>query len=108
MRLVAMTLAFALALQSLGFAPAPMPRTRREAPPPSRERLLAECRRRLDELGVRWRLEDRNGRRMVRFSVQHPNGGGMSGADSVDGDLADTLRDLIKLVEAFFRNPKRF
>ena len=94
-----------LALSSLAFAPAPLPRTHRDGAQQRRQRLLSECRRRLDELGVKWRLEDRGGRPMLRFSVMHPNGRtGMGGADSVDGDLADTLRDLVKSVEAFFRN----
>ena len=98
-----------LALSALAFAPAPLPRPDRETPARKRERRLAECRRRLDELGVRWHLADREGRRAVRFSVLHPNGGGISGKIEVDGgDLVQILRAVIEQVESFFRNPDLF
>src|SRR5262245_10960455 len=45
-----------LALSSLAFAPAPLPRPDREAASQKRQRELAALARRLDELGVRWRV----------------------------------------------------
>jgi hypothetical protein len=95
-------LTLALALPSLAFAPAPFPkaeRPARESEQTRQERLLYECRRRLDELGVRWRLE----RRSVVFNVQHPNGGGgMGGSYGVyDGDVARTLRMVVVGVEEY-------
>jgi hypothetical protein len=99
MRLVLLTLAFAVL--SLGFAPAPFPkaeRPERESEQTRRSRLLRECQRRLDELGVRWRLE----RSSVVFSVRHPSGGGMGGSYGVDdGDVAGTLRRVVARVEEY-------
>ena len=98
-----------LALCSLAFAPAPLPRPDRGAPARKRERSLAECRRRLDELGVQWRLEDRGGGwRMVCFSVRHPRGrtARSSGRWVSRGDLLAALRAVIADVEAFFQDPQ--
>jgi hypothetical protein len=100
MRRIALPLAFALL--SLGFAPAPFPkaaRPARESEQRKQDRLLRECRRRLDELGVRWRLE----RHSVVFSVRHPSGGGgMGGSYGVDdGDVAGTLRRVVARVEGY-------
>jgi hypothetical protein len=98
-----------LALSSLAFAPAPLPRRDREAPHKRQERLLAECVRRLDELGVKWQAEDRDGRRSVRFTVAHPSGNsGMGGDFTVHGgDLPGALRRVIRSVEAFLKHPNR-
>ena len=86
-----------LAVSSLAFAPAPLPRPDRETPAQKRERRLAECRRRLDELGVTWRLEVRGGRPMLRYSISHPNAGGrISSIVWAEGDLADELRNLVE------------
>jgi hypothetical protein len=107
MRLLTLT----LTLLSLAFAPAPFPkaaRQPRESEQARRDRLLHECRRRLDELAVKWRLE----RQSVIFTVQHPSGGGgMGGTWGVrDGDLAVTLRRIIDRVEQYLGlapGPKR-
>src|SRR5262245_58977280 len=92
-----------LALSSLAFAPAPLPRQGREARWRSQERLVAECRRRLDELGVRWRLERGDGWRSVRYAVAHPSGGSsIGGVFYVDGgDLAAALRAVISEAEVY-------
>jgi hypothetical protein len=82
-------------------APAPFPKAERrprESEQAKRDRLLHECKRRLDELGVKWRLE----RQSVIFNVQHPNGGGMGGSWGVqNGDLTGTLRRVVARVEQF-------
>jgi hypothetical protein len=105
MRRIVLTLL--LALLSLGFAPAPFPKAER---PPAREseqarrdRLLYECRQRLHELGVEWRVEERGDRRSVRFSVRHPGGKGTLGGDwgVSGGDLTRTLRQVVVRVEEF-------
>jgi len=59
MRQTAVTLL--LAAPSLAFAPAPFPKTERPAERKSEAAQLRECLRRLDELGVSWRFEVRNG-----------------------------------------------
>jgi hypothetical protein len=105
MRLVAMTLAFALL--SLAFAPAPFPKAERQGESEQRkqERLLRECRRRLDELGVKWRLQGDS----VVFSFRQPVGsgqiGGSWGVD--DGDVARTLRRVIVLAEEYLGLARR-
>jgi hypothetical protein len=104
-RLLAVTLA--LAVLSLAFAPAPFPKSERarESEQTRQARLLNECRRRLDELGVRWRLE----RHSVVFYVRHPGGnsglGGDYGVD--DGDVASTLCRVVVRAEEFLgRRPR--
>src|SRR5215218_10171727 len=94
-----------LALSSLAFAPAPLPRRDRETQQQKRDRELAECARRLKELGVKWEVEDRGGRRSVRFGVTHPSGNsGMGGSVPVTGgDLARALRRVIGHAEPFLR-----
>jgi hypothetical protein len=98
MRLLAVTLA--LAVLSLAFAPAPFPkaeRPARESEQRKQERLLYECRRRLDELGIEWRLEGHS----VTFIVRRP-GGGMGGSYGVQrGDVAGTLRQVVASVEEY-------
>jgi hypothetical protein len=100
---VARILTLLLALSALAFAPAPFPKSERPAARESeqmrRDRLLHECRRRLDELGVKWRLE----RQSVIFNAQQPNGGGgMAGSWGVQGgDLTGTLRRIIVRVEQY-------
>src|SRR4051794_9244042 len=100
MNRLAVTLAFALL--SLAFAPAPFPKAERpacESEQTRRDRLMRECQRRLDELGVRWRLEGHS----VTFNVRHPGGGGgMGGSWGVqDGDVAGTLRRVVARVEQY-------
>jgi hypothetical protein len=114
MRPIGLTLVLALlALTDLNpsqAAPAPLPRRDREAPRARQQPLLDECRRRLDELKVEWRVVDQDGRRLVRFGVDHPNGrgGAMGGSFQVNGDdLAGTLRQVIKQVEFYFKYKER-
>jgi hypothetical protein len=99
MRRIVLTLPFVLL--SLAFAPAPFAkpqRSPRETEQAKRDRVLHECRRRLDELGVTWRLD----RQSVFFNVRHPNGGGMGGSWGVRaGDVAGTLRRVIVRVEQY-------
>jgi hypothetical protein len=88
-------------------APAPLPRRGPETPR-ARQRQLAECRRRLDELGVKWRVVDGR-RRSVHFRVDHPFGrGGMGGSFELPGDdLLGALRAILEDVETYFRNAGR-
>jgi hypothetical protein len=107
---IALLLCLALCpLAPVTAAPAPLPRRNAETPAQARQRQLVECRRRLDELGVKWRVVIDRGRRSVHFSVDHPNGrGGMGGSWEVGGDdLLGTLRDILRQVEAFLRHPGR-
>jgi hypothetical protein len=60
-------LPLALALVSLGFAPAPFPRAKHRDQQTPEERAMRACEKRLDELGVRWQLTSRNGRDRVTF-----------------------------------------
>ena len=96
------TIVLALTLLSQAFAPAPFPKADREPPRKKQERLLGEYRRRLDELGVEWRLEGDS----LRFNVNHPGGGGgMSGSlRAVKGDLPGALRHVIRMVGSYFRD----
>jgi hypothetical protein len=91
MRLVAVTLAFALL--SLGFAPAPFPKAGRQT---ERARSLREDTELLLGLGVAWVWENSNGKSWVRIEVR--NGSGvvtLRGAFQVgDGDVADFVRGL--------------
>jgi len=93
-----------LCLCSLAFAPAPLPRPDGERPARKRERRLAECRRRLDELGVEWKLVPSNEGVAVRFTVRVRRGG-MGGTFGVSGDrdLVNTLLAVISAVENFAR-----
>ena len=59
-----------LALSSLAFAPAPLPRPDRETPKQKEARELAALARRLDELGVRWRVDDGPDGRAVRYRAE--------------------------------------
>jgi hypothetical protein len=59
--------------------------------------LRYECRRRLDELGVTWTLEQHS----VTFVVHRP-GVGRGGSYSVQrGDVAGTLRAVVASVEEY-------
>jgi hypothetical protein len=109
MRLVRLTLALALLslvdVASCRAAPAPLPRRDREAPRARQERLLAECRWWLDELKVKWWVEDRGGgRQLMRFNVDLPDErSSMGGGFPVSGDdLPGALRQVIEQVEYFF------
>jgi hypothetical protein len=97
-------------LLSLAFAPAPFPRTERtahESEQAKQVRLLHECRRRLDELGVKWQVVAGPRGNVVRFRVRVTtrNGAwGMNGDHPVEGgDLAGTLRLLADQVGDFAR-----
>src|SRR3954469_13269060 len=90
-----------LALASLAFAPAPFPKSERpvhESEQAKRVRLLHECRRRLDELGVQWQVVAGPHGDVGRFRVRVATRAGtlgMSGDHPVEGgDLAGTLRRL--------------
>jgi hypothetical protein len=113
MRLIAFPLLALLVLavaSSASAAPAPLPRRDSEPAAQKRERALAEYRRKLDEMGVKWQVVDHQGRPIVRFNVQHPNGrSGMGGGFPVNnGALVGTLQNVIRRVEAFLRNDKRW
>ena len=101
----ARTLLITLSVALMAFAPAPLPRPDRVTPGQKR---LAECRRRLGELGVSWRLGlGHEGRPLLRFSMRHPDGGGIRGNVGADGDLADVLRNLVEMVEDYLRKRDR-
>jgi hypothetical protein len=102
MRRIALTLS--LCLVSLGFAPAPFPRAERPIPPTQQQRALAECVRRLDELGVQWQvLADQHGP-TVHFAASRP-GRSLSGSRCVaEGGLPETLREVARIVERVFAN----
>jgi hypothetical protein len=89
-----------LALLSLAFAPAPFPRIvrpARESEQTKQDRLVRECQRRLDDLGVKWRLE----RNSVIFTVHSPIGSSVISGDVPvhDGDVASTLRRVVARAE---------
>jgi hypothetical protein len=91
-----------LAVLSLGFAPAPFPKSERparESEQTRQERLLRACVRRLDELGVCWTLRVGS----VGFSVQHPGGSGDLRGSVVaeDGGVASTLLRVVARVERY-------
>jgi hypothetical protein len=88
-----------LTLLSLAFAPAPFPKAQRparESEQTRQERLLRECRRRLDELGVKWQVVAGPRGDVVRFRLRMrmPNGTwGMDGERPIEGgDLTGALR----------------
>ena len=97
-----------LALCSLAFAPAPLPKRDRETPAQKRQRGVAEYARKLREFGVEWKVEDGPGWPLLRFTADHPDGrGGMWGAVGMtDDDLARALREALRMVEDF-RKTKR-
>lgn len=101
MRRIALTTA--LALVSLAFAPAPLAKRDRATALQKRNREVAECARRLGELGVTWEAAKGPDGPVVRFSADVlPNRiGSMSGERGfADGGLAAALRELIQDVEA--------
>src|SRR5262249_1228252 len=68
-----------LALSSLAFAPAPLPRQDRRTEQ-RRQWEVAALTRRLDELRVvRWVIDGPDGRPMLRFNRDHPDGRGGTG-----------------------------
>ena len=104
MRLTALTVCL-LALSALAFAPAPVPRPDRVTPAQKRERRLEECSRRLDELGVKWELVRDNEGLAVRFTLSVRGVGNLGGTFGVSGDrdLVNTLPDVIREVDDFYR-----
>ena len=105
MRRAALTLL--LAALPLGFAPAPLPRRDREPAAPKRQRELAECRRLLDELGVKWEVVAGPRGGFLRYSVEVRTPGGGSERSGVlpvrGGDLAGTLLRLVREARDFAR-----
>jgi len=74
-RIALLLLCLASAAAPSAAAPAPLPRRERESPSRASERLLAERRRTLAEMGVTW-LDDRHGgRQRVRFDYALRGGG---------------------------------
>ena len=108
MRQTAVTLL--LAAPSLAFAPAPFPKTERPAERKSEAAQLRECLRRLDELGVSWRFEVRDGRRLLEYSVSRTAGAGgggvgIGGAFEIrDGNLLPGLRRVVARAERFVKS----
>jgi hypothetical protein len=101
----------ALALLSLAFAPAPLPKRDRETALQKKERELAECVRRLGELGVQWEVLTRPDGRVVRFVLEVSTldrSGSTSGECGVaGGDLPRALRYVILEAELFVHNKDR-
>ena len=62
-----------LTLLSLAFAPAPFPKAERR-PETERQRAMRECQGRLETLGVRWRLEYRQGGSVLFYSLRDSDG----------------------------------
>src|SRR5262245_26871003 len=81
-----------LALLSLAFAPAPFPKAERR-PETERQRAMRECHGRLEALGVRWRLEYRQGGGVLFYSLRGSDGAqkGETCTD-VSGDLLGALQ----------------
>jgi hypothetical protein len=105
MRRIALTLL--LALSSLAFAPAPLPKADRRPEPP-RVREMRECERELRRLGVAtWAVVNRDGKDYVHFETR-----GQKGAHDLvghypvlGGDLARTLREIARLFQREFSLP---
>jgi hypothetical protein len=93
--LLAVTLT--LAVLSLGFAPAPFPKADRAAARGGEDRLMRAYLRRLDELGVEWRFEDRGGRPLIRYNVCRAGYGGS--IQPGDGNLLGALRSIVENAE---------
>jgi hypothetical protein len=86
-----------LALSSLAFAPAPFPKSERpvrETQQARQERVLREWRR-LDDLGVSWRVVNDDGCDWVRFTFRN---GGVGRWRVRDGDLPSALFKVAELV----------
>jgi hypothetical protein len=100
-------LALTLALTSLAFAPAPLPKRGRETAFQKRERELAECAGLLRELGVKWSVAAVPGGPVVRYAVevsQPGRSGSLHGEYGVVGDdLPGALRHVIRRAGAFVR-----
>jgi hypothetical protein len=86
----------ALAFLSLGFAPAPFPKADRQTP---QEQVMRECVQRLEQLGVSWHVESRDGELYVSFTTHRPEsrmGGGLAMVS--DGNLLMTLQRVVRVV----------
>jgi hypothetical protein len=109
MRWIAVALAFAVL--SLAFAPAPLPKRDRETSLQKRERGLAECVRRLRELGVKWEVLTRPDGRVVQFVLEVKTGDRSASTDGecgvAGGDLIAALRYVILEAELFVHNKDR-
>jgi hypothetical protein len=96
-----------LAICSLAFAPAPLPRPDRQTLAQKRERALAECRLRLSTLGVTWFVHEGGGRPAVVYVIEGPGQSFEAAACPVADDLPRALRRVLAEVEAFLRDPNR-
>jgi hypothetical protein len=90
MRRIVLTLPFVLL--SLAFAPAPFTKAERR-PETERQRAMRECHDRLEALGVRWRLEYRQGGSVLFYSLRASDVA-QKGETSTDasGDVLAALR----------------
>ena len=95
MRRIVLTLL--LALLSLAFAPAPLPKAERATHRRSEAALVRECLRRLDELGVKWQIEYKGRRPLVRYRVVWAGFGGS--VQPGDGELLRVLRGIVANAE---------
>jgi len=89
-------------------APAPLPRHKRNTPTIIQESELDKAIRKLEQLRVVWRKEQRNGQVAVVFTIARlDRRGGMGGTYYVtDNDLAKTLRRIADRAEMFLAMPR--
>jgi hypothetical protein len=92
-----------LTLLSPAFAPAPFPKAERAAPRKSEAALVRGCVRRLDELRVKWQLENSDGRRLLVESVGRLYAGVGGLVQVSDGDLLPALRRVVEKAEHFLK-----
>jgi hypothetical protein len=109
MRLTVLTLALALLPAATApAAPAPLPRRPARPQRVSRQMQIDERARRLAELNVTWRVENRGGQAVLRFNVTHPSGNSaMGGTRWIRGDdLPAALDNVLRTVERFLLQPQ--
>ena len=86
-------------------APAPFPRRHAETPAETRDRLLAECFRRLNELGMSVSAERSGTQGDWRVVVSTPGFGYVLGAG--EAELLRCLEEIVRVAEAFRRKDGR-